>query len=102
MMKEEQGLLIQQKKLRMQQELNPWLQGERPAPKPLNNEDLYILRASFSHLAELATSQFWLNLHHYRRPKKVCKPYLWTWCHHQALVFPLTVAPKRRFLSHWM
>ncbi len=34
-MTEEQGMLIQQKKLRMQKGLNPWLQGERPAPKPL-------------------------------------------------------------------
>jgi hypothetical protein len=32
---------------------------------------------------------------------KVCKPYLWTWCH-QALVFSSTVAPRRHCLSHWM
>ncbi len=58
-MKDEQGLLIQQKKLQMQQglnDLNLWFQGERPAPnKPLNlyinHKDLYILRASFLHLA---------------------------------------------------
>jgi hypothetical protein len=40
-MKEEQGLLIQQKKkLWMQQGLYPWLQGEKPARnKPLNHKD---------------------------------------------------------------
>jgi hypothetical protein len=43
-MKEEQRLLIQQKKKSwMQQGLNPWLQGERP--KPLNHEDLFLLMA---------------------------------------------------------
>ncbi len=58
-MKEEQGLVIQQKKkLGMQQGSNPSLQGERPAPKPLNHEDSYILRVSFFYLAELATSEF--------------------------------------------
>jgi hypothetical protein len=60
-MKEEQGLLIRQKKnIWMQQGLNPnSLQGESQAPKPsLNHEDSYILRASFFHLAELATSEF--------------------------------------------
>ncbi len=41
-MKEEQGLLIQQKKLWMQHGLDPRLQGERPVPKPLNHEDLLI------------------------------------------------------------
>jgi hypothetical protein len=59
----------------MQQGLNPWLQGERPAPKPLNHKDLYIVRASFFHLAELAASQFWLNLHHSRRPKQTFVKY---------------------------
>jgi hypothetical protein len=46
-------------KLWMQQGLNPWLQGERPAPKPLNHKDSYILRASFFHLNLLPLS---LNL----------------------------------------
>ncbi len=57
-----------EKKLWMQQGLNPWLQGKRPAHKPLNHEDT--LKTSFLHLAELATSEFWLNLHHSRRPKQ--------------------------------
>ncbi len=75
-MKEEQGLLIQQKKKTwMQQGLNLWLQGVRPALKPLNYEDLYILMVSFLHLAELATSEFWLNLHHSRRPKQTFVKY---------------------------
>jgi hypothetical protein len=34
-MKEEQGLLIQQKKVCMLQGLNPRLQGERPTPNDL-------------------------------------------------------------------
>ncbi len=59
----------------MQQGLNTWFQGERPAPKPLHQEDLYILRASFFHLAELATSQFWLNLHHSIRHKQTSVKY---------------------------
>ncbi len=58
------------KRLWMQQGLNPWLQGERPAPKPLNHNDSYILRAPFFHLAELATSEFWLDLNHSRCPKQ--------------------------------
>ncbi len=69
-MKEEQGLLIQKKKLWMQQGLNPWLQGERTAFKPLNLQNLLKLRASFFSLAELATSEFLLNLQHSRRPKQ--------------------------------
>ncbi len=59
----------------MQQGLNLWLQGERPAPKPLNQEDLYIFRASFFHLAEHATSEFLLNLHYSRRPKQTFVKY---------------------------
>jgi hypothetical protein len=70
-MKEEQGSLLQQKKkLWMQQGLNPWLHDERPAPTPLNHEDLCILKASLFHLAEPATSEFWLSLHHPRHPKQ--------------------------------
>jgi hypothetical protein len=42
-MKEEQGLLIQWEKIWMQQGLSLWLQGEIPAPKPLNHEDLLII-----------------------------------------------------------
>jgi hypothetical protein len=41
----------------MQQGLDPQVQGERPAPKPLNHKDSYILRASFFHSAERATSE---------------------------------------------
>jgi hypothetical protein len=74
-MKAEQGLLIKQKNAWMQQGLNPWLQGERPAPKPLNHKDLLILRAWFFHLAELATSEFWLNLQHCRCPKQTFVKY---------------------------
>jgi hypothetical protein len=56
--KEEEGLLIQQKKNMDAAGMEPVNFWVRPAPKPLNHEDLYILRASFFHLAELATSQF--------------------------------------------
>jgi hypothetical protein len=75
-MKEEQGLLIQQKtKSWMQQGLNLWLQCERPSAKPLNHEDLLILNARFFLLAELAMSEFWLNGHHCRHPKQTCVKY---------------------------
>jgi hypothetical protein len=74
-MKEEQGLLIQQKNLWLQQGLNPWLQGVSPAPKPLNYEDMLISRASFFNLAEIATPEFWLNLQHSRRPKQTFVKY---------------------------
>ncbi len=50
--------------------LSLWLQGERPAPKPLNHKDLLKFRASFFDLAELATSEYLLNLQHSRRPKQ--------------------------------
>jgi hypothetical protein len=60
--KEEQGFFIQQKKIIDAGGIE--LKGVRPSPKPLNNQDLYISRASFFHLAELATSPFGLNLHH--------------------------------------
>ncbi len=59
----------------MQQGLNPRLQGENPAPKPLNHKDPYMLRASFFHSGELATPEFWLNLHHSRRPKQTFVKY---------------------------
>jgi hypothetical protein len=74
-MKEEQGLLIQHKKLWMQQGLNPWLQGEIPAPKPLNHEDLLELWASFFDFDEPATSEFWLNSQHSRRSKQTFVKY---------------------------
>jgi hypothetical protein len=38
--------------------------------KEEGDEDLFILRASFFHFDELATSEFWFNLHHSRRPKQ--------------------------------
>ncbi len=41
----------------MQQELNPWLQGDRQAPKPLKHEDLLGLRALFFHLTERKRSK---------------------------------------------
>ncbi len=74
-MKEEQWLLIQQKKSWMQQGLNPWCQGVRPAPKPLNHQDALILRAWFFHLAELAMFEFWLNLQCCRRSKQTFVKY---------------------------
>ncbi len=86
-MKEEQGLLIQQKKSWMQQGLNPWFQGERAAPKPQGLVDIVDMILPFgwtchvwilTELATLQTSQADIC--------KVCKPHLWTWCHH-ALVF---------------
>jgi hypothetical protein len=55
-MKDEQGLLIQQKKMEAAM-VELVTSGVRPAPKPLNHENLLILRASFFHLAELATSE---------------------------------------------
>jgi hypothetical protein len=36
----------------------PMTQSEGSAPEPLNHADSYILRASFFHLPELATSEF--------------------------------------------
>ncbi len=63
------------KKLWMRQGLKPWLQGEGPAPKPLNHKDLLKLRATFFHLAELATSEFLLNFQHSRRPKQTFLKY---------------------------
>jgi hypothetical protein len=60
----------------MQQGSNPWLQGERPTPKPLiNHKDLLMLRAWSFHLTELATSEFRLNLQHCRRPKQAFVKY---------------------------
>ncbi len=71
MMTEEQGLLIQQKKVMDAAGIEPKTSRWRPTPKTLNHEDLYILMASFFHLAELASrSQFWLNLHHSRLPEQ--------------------------------
>ncbi len=103
-MKEEQGLLIQQKKIGMQQGLDPWLQGKRPAPKPLNHKDSYILRASFFHLAELATSEFWLNMHHSRCPKETFVKYASPIYEPGAtrLSFFLQQRPETGALSHWM
>jgi hypothetical protein len=102
-MKEEQGLLLQPKQLWMLQGLNPWLHGERLAPKPLNHEDLYILRASFFHLAELATSEFWLNLHHSSRPKPTFVKYVSLIYEPGAtklmLFFSSTVSPKMLSLT---
>ncbi len=54
-MKEEQGSLLQHKKSWWQQGLNPWLQGDRPATKPLSHKGLLISRAWFFHYTELAT-----------------------------------------------
>ncbi len=45
----------------MQQGLNLCLQGERPAPKPINHKDLLIMSAWFFDLAELAKYEFWWN-----------------------------------------
>jgi hypothetical protein len=89
----------------VQQWLITWLQGERPAPTPLNHKDLLTLRASFFHLAELATSEFWLNLQHFTRPKQTFVKYASLTYEPGATklsFFSSTVAPKRRFLSHWM
>ncbi len=80
---------INPEKTWMQQGLNQWLQGERPAPEPLTHKDLLILRAWFFHLAQLAVSESWLNFQHCgvrTSQADVCRPYLWTW-RHQALVF---------------
>ncbi len=56
-MKKEQWLLIQQKNIMD----TAGIQGEMPAPKPLNHEDLMILRAWF--------------FQHCRRPKQTCVKY---------------------------
>jgi hypothetical protein len=102
-MKEEQGLLIQQKKKSwMQQGWNPWPQGERPAPKPLiNHENLLILRAWFFHLGEFAVSEFWLNLQHCRRPKQTFVKYASLIYEPGAtkLLFFLKQRPKKRRFS---
>ncbi len=103
--KKSKDCLYSRKKIWMQQGLNLWLQGERPAPKPLNHEDFLIfwgLHLPFgwtcyvcllTELISLQTSQADVC--------KVCEPCLWTVCH-KALVFSSTVAPKRCCLCHWM
>ncbi len=80
--------LIQQKKI--------WMQGlsERPAPKLLNHENLFMLRASFFHLAELATSEFWLKLHHSRRPKQ-------TFIKYASLFYEPGATKLSFFLQQW-
>ncbi len=60
------------KKIWIRQGLNPWLQGERPATKP---RGLVHIKGIILHLAELATPEFWLNLHHSRRPKQTFVKY---------------------------
>ncbi len=67
-MKEEQGLLIQQKKIWMQQGLNPWPKGERPALKPreLKHTEDIILPFDWTCNRWL----FLLKLHHSRRTKR--------------------------------
>ncbi len=75
------------------QGLNLWLQGDRPAPKPLSHEDGLISCASFFYYIELTTCCV---------PQadvcEACKRSLWIW-YLQALVFPSAVAKKRPF-SH--
>ncbi len=78
----------------IQQGLNPWLQGERPALKPLNCEDLFILRASLFISLNLFTSQFWLNLHHSRRPKQ-------TFVKYASLVYEPEATKLSIFLQQW-
>jgi hypothetical protein len=56
-MKEEQGVLIQQKEIMDAAGIEP-VTSEGPAPKPLNHEYLLKLRVSFLHLAELAMYEF--------------------------------------------
>ncbi len=83
------------KKLWMQQGLNPWLQGERQAPKPLNHKDLFIFMASIFHLGELATPEFWLNLHHSRRPKQTIVKYA-------SLIYEPGANKLSFFLQQWL
>ncbi len=90
-----------------QQGLNPWLQGDRPAPKSLSHEDLWNSRAWFFHYIELATCceyrDWWKSLNSVQMSQadvcKACRRSLWTWCH-QALVFSSAVTKKTPFLSH--
>jgi hypothetical protein len=78
----------------MQQGLNPLLRGETPAPKLLNDEDLLILRTSFFQLAELATSEFRLNLHHSRHPKQ-------TFVKYENLIYEPGATKLLLFLEQW-
>jgi hypothetical protein len=79
----------------MQQGLNQWLQGEKPAaPKPLNHKDLLMMRAWFFHLAELATSEFWLNLIHCRLPKQ-------TFVKYASLIYEPGATKLLFFLKKW-
>jgi hypothetical protein len=87
-------LLIQQKKSWILQGLNPWLQGERPAPKPLNHKDLLILRAWFFHFVEIAMSEFWLNLQHRRRPNQ-------TFVKYASLIYEAGATKLLFFLKQW-
>jgi hypothetical protein len=56
-MKEEQVLLIQPKNIMDAARIEPMTSWSKTST-PLNHEDSYLLRASFFHLAELATSEF--------------------------------------------
>jgi hypothetical protein len=55
---------------------------------------LLILRASFFHLAELATSELWLNLQHSRRPKQKFVKYA-------CLVYEPGATKLSLFLQEW-
>jgi hypothetical protein len=52
------------------------------------------LRASFFHLAELATSEFWLNLHHSRRTKQ-------TFAKWACLIYEPGATKLLLFLQQW-
>ncbi len=94
-MKEEQGLLIQSKNTWMQQGLNLWLEGERPAPKPLNHEDLLIFWGHHSSI--------WLNLHRPSFYWTCITPYVPS--RHlksmQAIFMNLRTPSSRFFLQQW-
>ncbi len=53
-----------------------------------------MLRASFFHLDELATSEFWLNLYHSRRPKQMFVKYA-------SLVYEPGATKLSFFLQQW-
>jgi hypothetical protein len=78
----------------MQLGLNPRLEGVRPEPKPLIHEDSLKLMASFFHLAELATSEFLLNLQHSRRTTQ-------TFVKYASLIYEPGATKLSFFLQQW-
>ncbi len=98
---------VEKKEIWMQQRLNLWLQGERPAPKPLNHEDLLIHWGHHSSIWMNLLRLSFDNLHHSRRPKQTFAKYASLVYEPGYLVPPssrffFNSGPKTALFSHWM